>query len=58
MVRAFIPQAFRGDIPSNTNFPPQAGNESGVAPPQVNMLFNNTGEIMEFNNTSEIMVYN
>ena len=58
MVRAFFPQAFHGDIQSNTNFSPQSDNAGGVAPPQEDMLFNNTGEIMEFNNTSEIMVYN
>ncbi len=58
MVRAFIPQSFHGDILYNTNFPPQSDNEGGSTPPQDNMIFNNTGEIMLFNNTAEIMEYN
>jgi len=32
MVRAFIPQAFHGDVLYNTNFPPQSNNEGGSAP--------------------------
>lgn len=58
MVRAFIPQSFHGDVSYLTNFAPQSDNEGGSVPPQDNMLFNNTGEIMQFNNTGEIMEYN
>jgi len=59
MVRAFVPQAFHGDVLYNTNFPPQSNNEGGSTPPSGgDMLFNNTGEFMLFNNTGEIMEYN
>ena len=58
MVRAFVPQAFHGDILYNTNYPPQSSNEGGSAPPQNKMLFNVTFEVMLFNNTGEEMEYN
>jgi hypothetical protein len=58
LVRAFPPQAFHGDIPYNTNYPPQSDNEGGSNPPTGKMIFNNTGEIMLFNNTNEEMEYN
>jgi len=58
VVRAFIPQSFHGDVSYQTNFPPQSDNEGGSVPPQNNMIFNGTGEIMIFNGTGEIMEYN
>jgi len=58
VVRAFIPQAFHGDVQYYTNFPPQSDNEGGSVPPQDKMLFNNTGEVMLFNITNEEMEYN
>lgn len=57
MVRAFVPQAFSGDIPYNTNFAPQSDSEGGSIPPST-MEFNVTTEKMLFNVTGEEMEYN
>lgn len=45
MVRAFLPQSFRGSIPTNTNFPPQeGGGGSGREPTFADVTYVSGGE--------------
>ncbi len=57
MVRAYFPNAFPGNLKTNTNYPPQADNQGGISG-QGEMEFNVTGEQMVFNITNEEMEYN
>jgi len=58
LVRAYIPQSFRGHIEANTNYPPQNSGLSGEAPSLTGfMLFTDDNGQMQFTDDSGNMEY-